>query len=757
MQLAIPTSSLFRALALLGLLASLGAGSAWGTPTPIGSPSFRYRFITYRLIGGGLYDPDTLDEVNQTGGIIYDFLEVGEFQDGVPEMEVFSNEGATTFWVAADAPHTLPDPVAGEPVGSNALLTISQTFRKDELDASFSFTITAAKLIGLDSSPAGDQRSVTALLLVEVDARDQLGFSFFHFFDLPVLTGLGRANGGPGPCNPPCWDFGSEGHLPMAVTAGGLDQGYVEVTLTAPFKQSLDLSTIPVGEQFTVTYQAMADAVDTAQVDTGGTAIFRDPTDPNSGAYFEYTGLTPTEPVPEPAAPLLLLAGLGVLLSARAARRARCRAALAGLLLLAPAVGARADIFGPSQYLCFDATATGATGSCGTKDSPFKAIGTGYFYLEDFEDDAFEPGWSIGGMQTRNGPSPTTDSVDEDDGAIDGSGVAGSSHLEAGAFTIDFDENVLGAFPTHVGLVWTDGGSGVLVTFEAFSASGSSLGSLSSPAGDPADDGATVEDVFFGWSEPTGISAVRVSQASGSPEIDHLQYGGPQPEGLDAFLCYKVKPSKGSDDFEKRSVSLANLFETGSADVVKYAALCNPANLNGQGIADPVTHLASFKIKPDAKHVKQSGPVATSFGELVLETRTPDRLLVPSSKSLVGPVEPPAAPSVDHFECYPVKTPKGEEKFAAVEVELADQFTAAHTFDVKKATRLCVAVDKNGEGIPDPGAALLCYEVKSGKFEPKHEKREGVYVANQFGAGQLDTVKEEELCVPASFGNPKLR
>ena len=757
MQRAIPTRSSLRALALLALW-SLGAGSAWGVPTPIGNPKFNYRFITYRSLGGGLYDPDTLDTVTQIGGTIYDFLEVGEFQDGIPEMEVFSNAGATTFWVAAEAPHTLPDPPAGESVGSNALLGVSQSFRKDELDASLSFTITTAKLRGLDSSRADDARGVAALLYVEVFARDALRHKLYSFFDIPALTGLGRANDGPGPCSPPCWEFTSEGNLPMAVSAGGFDQGYVEVTLTAPFRQEVDLSAVGVGEEFTIQYTAMADATDTAQVDTGGAAIFRDPLDPDSGAYFEYAGLTPTDnPVPEPGGPLLLLAGLGVLLAARAARRARSRAALAGLLLLAPAVGARADIFGPSQYLCFDATATGATGSCGTKDSPFKAIGTGYFYLEDFEDDAFEPGWSIGGLQTRNGPSPTTDSVDEDDGAIDGSGVAGSSHLEAGAFTIDFDENVLGALPTHVGLVWTDGGSGVLVTFEAFSASGSSLGSLSSPAGDPTDDGATVEDVFFGWSEPTGISAVRVSQASGSPEIDHLQYGGPQPEGLDAFLCYKVKPSKGSADFEKRSVSLANLFETGSADVVKYAALCNPANLNGQGIADPVTHLASFKIKPDAKHVKQSGPVATSFGELVLETRTPDRLLVPSSKSLVGPVEPPAAPSVDHFECYPVKTPKGEEKFAAVEVELADQFTAPHTFDVKKATRLCVAVDKNGEGIPDPGAALLCYEVKSGKFEPKHEKREGVYVANQFGPGQLDTVKEEELCVPASFGNPKLK
>jgi hypothetical protein len=71
----------------------------------------------------------------------------------------------------------------------------------------------------------------------------------------------------------------------------------------------------------------------------------------------------------------------------------------------------------------------------------------GYFHLENF--DAFEPGWSVGGTQSRYGPSGSTDSVDEDDGAIDGSGTGGSSFFSGGAFTIAFDELTLGALPTH--------------------------------------------------------------------------------------------------------------------------------------------------------------------------------------------------------------------------------------------------------------------------------------------------------------------
>ena len=75
---------------------------------------------------------------------------------------------------------------------------------------------------------------------------------------------------------------------------------------------------------------------------------------------------------------------------------------------------------GPLPYLCFEAAATTATGSCGTSESPFVGlVFDGYFHLEDFEDDAFEPGWTVGGVQSRLGPSGITDSVDEDDGGHD--------------------------------------------------------------------------------------------------------------------------------------------------------------------------------------------------------------------------------------------------------------------------------------------------------------------------------------------------
>jgi hypothetical protein len=58
-------------------------------------------------------------------------------------------------------------------------------------------------------------------------------------------------------------------------------------------------------------------------------------------------------------------------------------------------------------------------------------------------------------------------------------------------------------------------------------------------------------------------------------------------------------------------------------------------------------------------------------------------------------------------------------------------------------------VDKNGEGILDAARFLVCYALKREKDARPHEKRSGVFVANQFGAGRLDTVREELLCVPS--------
>jgi hypothetical protein len=236
------------------------------------------------------------------------------------------------------------------------------------------------------------------------------------------------------------------------------------------------------------------------------------------------------------------------------------------------------------------------------------------------------------------------------------------------------------------------------------------------------------------------------------PELGTTPTG--PPSSLDSFLCYKAGSTKGGDGFEAPpDLTLVDAFETRETDVLGPKALCNPANLAGEGVGDAATHLESYAIKSDEKHEKVVGfRVDNRFGELSLDTIKEDRLLVPSAKGLAEPPGPLGATLVDHFKCYKAKVTKGTPKLPkGTQIAVADQFgEAARTLDVKKPKHLCLPVDKNGEGIQSPDSLLVCYQAKPSKGEPKHVKRSGVLLDNQFGTEQLDTVKEEELCVPSS-------
>jgi hypothetical protein len=316
---------LARFLALFGG-AALAALPSSGIPTEIGNPKLTYTLrttVAHQLPGG--IDGSLL----VTRGPFYSNAplsieeHVSPFPDSTFDLEIVVDFGALPFWVGADAPHLGPEPWEdGEVLGTAADLLISQSFRKDEPDATLSFTITEASLTGLDSTPADDVDHVSGQLLIHVVTFKEVGHELFSFTDSAELEGQGRANPGPGPCAPPCWIFEPGAHLPYSVSQGGLDQGYVHLALSAPFTQQVDLSAVGVGQEFTLEYHMSASAFDYAQLDTGVTVRGRDPLNPDSGTYFEFTGLTPTDnPVPEPGRPVLLLAGAAVLAGLRPGRR----------------------------------------------------------------------------------------------------------------------------------------------------------------------------------------------------------------------------------------------------------------------------------------------------------------------------------------------------------------------------------------------------------------------------------------------------
>ncbi len=166
-------------------------------------------------------------------------------------------------------------------------------------------------------------------------------------------------------------------------------------------------------------------------------------------------------------------------------------------------------------------------------DSPFAGIDFTYFHLEDFEDHMLNtPGLSSQGQLSSSFGAGVIDSVDADDGnPTDNKCIKAVGTCDAwwggGTLRFSFDAQVLGGLPTHVGLIWTDGGG--TVSFEAFGPDGESiykLGPVSEP-GFPDDTiaSSTMEDRFFGAFAPGGISAVVISNTAGGVEADHVQYG----------------------------------------------------------------------------------------------------------------------------------------------------------------------------------------------------------------------------------------
>lgn len=167
-------------------------------------------------------------------------------------------------------------------------------------------------------------------------------------------------------------------------------------------------------------------------------------------------------------------------------------------------------------------------------DSPFDGLPFDYFYLEDFEDGRLDTpgaGRSVGTrvIGPQGYPSHLVDSVDGDDGRIDGSGADGHSLWSGNtlitiAFT--FDATVLGNLPTHAGLVWTDAIKPGKISLTAFDAAGQTVAKLGPlPLGDAVANGTTAEDHFLGLYHPGGIARLECGNLGGNLEVDHLQYG----------------------------------------------------------------------------------------------------------------------------------------------------------------------------------------------------------------------------------------
>ena len=186
----------------------------------------------------------------------------------------------------------------------------------------------------------------------------------------------------------------------------------------------------------------------------------------------------------------------------------------------------------------------------GLAQSPFNGLPFSYFFLETFEEPGAPtvPGVTASGGSVI-GPGFEVDSVE---GVSNGHSYFSINGASGVTFTFNA-ANLGGNLPTHVGIVWTDGG-GPNRTFRAFDASNALIGTIidPSPLFFPPSDGDPANYRFFGATDPAGISSIFIANDSGGIEVDDLQFGflspGPVPEpstfrllalGILALLGYR--------------------------------------------------------------------------------------------------------------------------------------------------------------------------------------------------------------------------
>ncbi len=215
----------------------------------------------------------------------------------------------------------------------------------------------------------------------------------------------------------------------------------------------------------------------------------------------------------------------------------------------------------------------------------------------------------------------------------------------------------------------------------------------------------------------------------------------PASADLDNFLCYKANAKRDL------TANLSDVYDTGNVSSKGTKLWCAPASISGSSVDDSSTFLAGAKIKGD--HVKQTGVVLTTSGTYSYDTSKADFLMLPAGMSQ-SPAAPPTQPdtTVDHYRCLKTKISKGTTPFPTGTVLAVQDVMGLHSIEVGKPAHLCVPTDKNGEGVNDPSAWLVCNKVKSTpSFQP-----DGIQTIDQFGPQIFDSGKEAELCRPASLG-----
>ncbi len=225
-----------------------------------------------------------------------------------------------------------------------------------------------------------------------------------------------------------------------------------------------------------------------------------------------------------------------------------------------------------------------------------------------------------------------------------------------------------------------------------------------------------------------------------------LEFPPLQPPGgsaVDPYQCYEIhRPPLD------RTVTLVDALGTSTVVLDRAKRICAPADVNGTSPEAPSHpgHLTYFTLDQVSPFVSVNNvDVTNPFGTVTVKLSRPERLLVPTAKSLIGPPDPLATP-LDHFKCYRVSSAQARVDGLSV----TDQFGTID-IDLKRPLHLCLVADKNDEGVSEPGAAMLCYQTRG--VRPSTAPDE-IYTTNQFGDDQYGFFGPRDLCVRSTVVLP---
>lgn len=218
---------------------------------------------------------------------------------------------------------------------------------------------------------------------------------------------------------------------------------------------------------------------------------------------------------------------------------------------------------------------------------------------------------------------------------------------------------------------------------------------------------------------------------------------------LRRFQCYSIQRERVDAIPE---VHVADGLGGRTAVLRRPTRLCAPASLDGQDAGAPgdARHLLAYELQdrtPRFAKVKHLA-VTNELGTIDVDFIRPRLLMTPTHKSLTADPGAPGDIALDHFQCYHVVGAKARRDGLAV----ADQFGALQV-DVKRPSHVCLAAGKNGEPIRTPGAALACYRVRPER-RPRFTGRAPLFVHDQFGPREIGIKRPTELCLPSAVDLP---